>query len=67
MLNMKNPIDLISMILVIIGALNIGIVAFGTDVLKLTFGSIPILEQIVYIIIGLAGLWLIYAIWMKKK
>ena len=65
-MDMKNPIDLISMILVIIGALNIGIVAFGTDVLKLIFGSIPILEQIVYIIIGLAGLWMIYAVWLKK-
>jgi len=65
-MDMKNPIDLISMILVIIGALNIGIVAFGVDVLKSIFGSIPILEQIVYIIIGLAGLWMIYAAWLKK-
>ncbi len=66
-MNMKKPIDLISMILVIIGALNIGIVAFGTDVIKSCCGSIPILEQCVDIIIGLAGLWLIYVIWIKKK
>lgn len=65
-MDMKNPVDLIAMILVVIGSLNVGLGAIGFDVLNMIFGSIAILEQIIYILVGLAGLYMIYAAWLKK-
>ncbi len=57
----KNYLDLISMILVIIGGINWGLVGLiNLDLVKLIFGSIPVLQQLVYILVGLAGLYMIY-------
>jgi len=62
-----NTIDLVASILVIIGALNWGLVgAVKIDLVNLLLSSIPILQQIVYIIIGIAGLWVIYTMFIAK-
>ena len=53
-------------ILVIIGALNYGIAGlFNYDILGMIFGGIPILMKIVAVLIGVAGLYLIYMITKK--
>lgn len=53
---MKN-LNLIALILVIIGALNWGLVGLaGIDLVVLILGSIPILVKTVYILVGLSGL-----------
>jgi uncharacterized membrane protein YuzA (DUF378 family) len=53
-------------ILVIVGALNYGIAGLFTyDILGMIFGGIPILMKIVAILIGLAGLYLIYMLTKK--
>ncbi|MFW6233454.1 MAG: DUF378 domain-containing protein [Nanoarchaeota archaeon] len=56
----KNWLDLIAMILVIVGALNWGLYAFGYNLVELIFGAISILETIVYALVGLAGIYMIY-------
>ncbi len=59
-----NFIDWIAMILVILGALNWGLVGlFGFDLVMFIFGAVPILVSIIYVIFGLAGLWMIFLLY----
>jgi uncharacterized membrane protein YuzA (DUF378 family) len=53
----KSPYCCIGFVLVIIGALNWGLVgAFNVNVVEMLLGSWPMLLRIVYLLIGLAGL-----------
>jgi len=57
----KNALDLIALILVIIGAVNWGLVGlFSLDLVSTILGSISWLATIVYVLVGLAGLYMIY-------
>ncbi len=59
-------------VLLVVGALNWGIlgltalVGTGTNVVNLILGSIPMLENLVYILVGVAGLYKIYKVTMSK-
>jgi len=54
-------VDLIANILVIIGALNWGLVGLlNINLVTLLLGSVPALVQAVYIIVGIAGLYVAY-------
>lgn len=59
-----------AMVLVIIGALNWGLVGLGGffdsnwNLVNLILGSWPTVEWIVYILVGLSGLWSILS-WFK--
>lgn len=59
----------IAYVLVMVGALNWGLVAVGNwassnwNVVNLIVGSVPTLENIVYLLVGLSALWLLF---MKK-
>ena len=56
-----NVIDWIAIVLVIVGALNWGLVGlFGFNLVAALFGGLPTVESIVYILVGIAGLWMIY-------
>lgn len=51
----------VALILVIVGALNWLLVgAFNFDLVAALFGSMSALSRIVYILVGLAGLYLIF-------
>ena len=57
----KNIFDWIAMVLVIVGGLNWGLVGlFGFDLVAALFGSIPVLQNIVYILVGLSAAYMIY-------
>ena len=62
----KSALDWIVSILLIVGALDLGLVGIGSftksnlNVINLILGSIPSLENIIYILVGLAGLYTIY-------
>jgi uncharacterized membrane protein YuzA (DUF378 family) len=59
--NSLTAIDWIAMILTIIGAINWGLVGlFRFNLVHAIFGGVPALESIIYILVGLSGLWLIY-------
>lgn len=61
-----SAIDWIAMILVIIGALNWGLVGiFGLDLVAKIFGGIPVLAKLIYVLVGIAGLYLIYFVAKK--
>jgi len=57
---MKNltVLDLISLVLVIVGALNWGLVGFfGFDLVAAIFGDMSILSRIVYSLVGLSAVY----------
>jgi len=61
-----NALDWLAAILVIIGGINWGLVGlFKFDLVDAILGSIPILATIVYVLVGLAGLYMIYFITKK--
>lgn len=53
------PIDMLALILVIVGALNWGLVGlFRWDLVAFLFGGqAAALSRVVYTVVGLAGLW----------
>lgn len=56
----KDTLRLIALILLIVGGLNWLLVgALKFDLVQTIFGTIPILRDIVYIIVGLAAIWAI--------
>lgn len=51
-------IDKIVLLLIIIGAINWGLIAlFELDLVALLFGEMTVLSRIVYGLVGLSGLW----------
>ena len=57
----KNVLDWIALVLVIIGGLNWGLVGlFRFDLVEAILGAVPILQRIVYVLVGIAALYMIY-------
>ena len=57
---MLDTVKLIALILVIIGAVNWGLVGLlDVDLVKSLLGSVPILAKLVYVLVGLSGLVLV--------
>ena len=53
-------IDYLVLVLVIIGAINWGLVGFfGLDLVAFLFGSMSVLSRIIYAVIGICGLYAI--------
>jgi uncharacterized protein len=57
----RNPVDLIALILVIVGGLNWGLVGLlDFNLVAALFGEGSALSRIIYILVGLAALYTIY-------
>ncbi len=56
----KSTLDIVAMILVIVGGLNWGLVAFDINLVDMLLGSIQPLPQIVYALVGLSALYVAY-------
>ena len=57
----KKAIDWIALVLVIIGAINWGLVGiFNIDLVSTIFGDMSIVSRIVYSLVGISGIWMIY-------
>ena len=58
-------LHMVAFLLVIVGAINWGIVGIGGfanfdgNVVKMLLGSFPMVEWLVYILVGLSALWLL--------
>ena len=62
----KDGLGMIAKILVIIGGLNWGLVgAINLDLVKAIFGSVPVLQQVIYLLVGLSALYMLLG-FMKK-
>ena len=61
-----SPLDWVSLALVIVGAINWGLVGLGGfvgsnfNLVNLLLGGFPVLESLVYVLVGLAGLYELY-------
>ena len=72
---MKNMkwVELVATLLVIVGALNWGLVGLGGfmgsnwNVVNMVLGSWPQVEWLVYVLVGLSGLWLFYDWWKRMS
>ncbi|MFC4726981.1 DUF378 domain-containing protein [Coralloluteibacterium thermophilus] len=52
-----NALNVVCLILVIVGALNWGLVgAFNFDLVAALFGGVPAIQRLVYILVGVAGI-----------
>ncbi len=49
-------LHMVSFILLIIGGLNWGLTALGWNVVNMILGGVPALENLVYILVGLAAI-----------
>jgi uncharacterized membrane protein YuzA (DUF378 family) len=60
-------ISIIAYILTIVGALNWLLVGlFGFNLVATIFGSATFMSNLIYILVGIAGLWLIFFIFMYQ-
>jgi uncharacterized protein len=63
-----STLDWIAMILLIVGGLNwllVGLLKF--DLVQTIFGGIPILRDIIYILVGIAAIYMLVMAFMKKE
>ena len=54
----KKTLHMVAFFLLIVGGLNWLLYAFGYNLVTLVFGSIPTLEMLVYVLVGLSALYL---------
>ena len=51
-------IDTIALILIIIGAINWGLIGiFNFNLVDTIFGTMSVISRIIYILVGISGLW----------
>lgn len=60
-------VNMLARILLIVGGLNWGLVAFKYNLVEMLFGSWPQVVMIVYVLVGLAALWEAYNWCMSCK
>lgn len=61
-------LDWLAYVLVTVGALNWGLVgAFRLDLVQTILGTSPALVQLVYILVGLSGLYMLWKMTVKGK
>jgi len=54
-------LDWIALVLVIVGGLNWGLVGlFGFDLVAAIFGGMSIISRIIYVLVGLAAIYMIF-------
>ncbi|PIZ01036.1 DUF378 domain-containing protein [bacterium (Candidatus Howlettbacteria) CG_4_10_14_0_8_um_filter_40_9] len=62
-----NPLEWIAFILVIIGALNWGLIGvLEVDLVKLVLGDMTLLSRAVYTLVGISGIYLVISAASKK-
>lgn len=61
-------VDIIALVLLVIGGLNWGIIGLtgGTNVVWMLFGAWPMLVNLIYILVGLAAVYVGW-LWMKLE
>ena len=59
-------IDKIALVLIVIGAINWGLVGiFNFNLVDTIFGAMSIISRIIYILVGISGLWAIKLLFEK--
>ena len=58
-------IDLAAKVLVVVGGLNWLLYALNYNLVEMLLGSVPMLESAVYVLVGLAAIYILYGL-VKK-
>jgi len=62
-MNKLNFLDWLTLILVIVGALNWGLIGFFSfDLVAFIFGAMTLVSKIIYILVGLSALYLLFVL-----
>ena len=57
-MNLLKSLHMVAFILVIVGALNWGLVGlFGFNLVETVLGGMPAIERAVYVLVGLSAVW----------
>lgn len=60
-------IDTIALVLVIIGAINWGLIGFfNFNLVDTIFGAMSVITRIIYALVGISGLWCIRLLFDRK-
>lgn len=63
----RNWLDIVCLILIIIGAINWGLVGFfGFDLVSFLFGDMSMITRIIFAIVGIAGIYSLVLFWKLK-
>lgn len=63
-----NGLDWVALILVVVGALNWGLVGlFDFNLVEYLFEAWPVVMKVVYVLVALAGIYLLFALPAKKS
>lgn len=58
-------VELVATLLVVVGAVNWGLMGLlNLNLVSTVLGAWPLVEKVVYVLVGLSGLWLLYDWWM---
>jgi len=61
-------LELVGTLLVVVGALNWGLWGLlNLNVVEMLLGGLPTVVRVVYILVGVAGLWLLYDWYVKMS
>ncbi|MEE1242367.1 DUF378 domain-containing protein [Frisingicoccus sp.] len=63
----RNWLDIVSLILVIIGAINWGLIGFfNLDLVSMIFGTMSMVTRIIFAVVGIAGIYSLCLFWKLK-
>lgn len=63
----RNRLDIVALILIIIGAINWGLIGFFRfDLIASLFGQLSAISRIIYAIVGIAGIYSLILFWKLK-
>lgn len=63
----RNWLDVVSLILIIIGAVNWGLIGFfNLDVISAIFGNMSMITRIIFSVVGIAGIYSLVLFWKLK-
>ncbi|MFH1145504.1 MAG: DUF378 domain-containing protein [bacterium] len=60
-MNKLSGLDWVAVVLLIIGGLNWGLIGlFNFDLVAAIFGSLSVISKIIYVLVGLSGLYMVF-------
>lgn len=54
-------VHMVAFLLVVVGAINWGLSALGLNVVQMLLGAWPMVEKVVYLLVGVSGVYLLVA------
>ncbi len=63
----RNWLDVVCLILIIIGAINWGLVGFfNLDLISVIFGNMSMITRIIFAVVGISGIYSLVLFWKLK-